>query len=249
MSKPAVLLLHGGMHGGWCWRRVRPLLTGEGYEVHCPTLTGLGDRSHLGGAEIDLSAHICDVMNVIEAEELEDFLLVGHSYAGMVISGVADQLPSETLDLLYLDALVPESGQSASDIVSRGADYTIFEDGMLPFIPGYDFGLTDPADIAWVRRRIGRQSVRTVTEPLDLATDLSRFRRSYVECVQQRDGQMQMEAIARVAARVAADASWHCERLEAPHDCMISHPRETADAIIAAAERRTAARGMALVAG
>jgi len=226
------------MHGGWCWRRVRPLIQAAGYEVHSPTLTGLGDRAHLGGRDVDLLLHVQDILRFIEAEELDDFLLVGHSYGGMVISGVADHLPTAALDLLYLDALVPGSGEAAADLVPRGLDYGQFEDGMLPFLPGYDFGLTDPSDIAWVRRRITPQSVRTVTEPLRLVSDLSRFRRSFVECTAARGGQAQMAAIARRAIQLAADPAWHVERLDAPHDCMISHPAETAAIILAAAERR-----------
>lgn len=173
LKKPDILLVHGGMHGGWCWRRVMPLLAAAGHDVHCPTLTGLGSRAHLGGRTVDLSLHIEDIMRVVETEELTDFLLVGHSYAGMVISGVADRRSGNTLDLLYLDALVPADGEAAADLVPRNIDYATFADGMLPVIPGYDFGLNDPADTAWVRRRVTPQSVRTVTEPIRLTSDLS----------------------------------------------------------------------------
>lgn len=228
----AFLLVHGGMHGGWCWKRVRRLIAKAGHDVVAPTLTGLGHRSHLGAADVDLQTHITDVLHCIDCEEMEDFVLVGHSYAGMVITGVADRIPDRIAHLVYLDALVPTDGESAADIVPRGVDYGIFADGMLPVIPGYDFGLTEPEDIAWVRRRTTPQSVRTVTQRLSVSTDLSRLRRWFIECVAQREGHIQMVGIAKRAHRIASDPTWSHLVLNAGHDCMISHPVETAEILM-----------------
>ena len=200
-----------------------------------PTLTGLGQRSHLCGSEINLSNHVDDILKCVEAEELENFILVGHSYAGMVITGVADRIPDRISALVYLDALVPEDGECAADLVSRGVDYSIFADGMLPVIEDYDFGLTDPEDIAWVRRRITQQSVATVTEALRFKTNLSRTRRVFVECTEERAGQPQMHAIASIAERLSTDPSWRLHKLTAGHDCMISNAEETARLLLAIA--------------
>jgi len=226
------VLLHGGMHGGWCWKRVRPLLAQAGHDVLTPTLTGLGFRAAGHGREVDLQTHVDDVVRFVEFEELQDFVLVGHSYGGMVITGAAGRLGTRISHLVYLDALVPEDGEAARDIVSRGMDDSVFPDGMLPPAPGYDFGVTDPEDIAWVRRRITPQSVGTLTQPVRIGGDLSRLRRSFIECVEEREGAPLMAGIAERAARVAADPSWSHHVLKAGHDCMISHPRETADLLL-----------------
>ena len=106
------VLVTGAWHGAWCWKRVRKALAAEGHEVFTPTLTGLGDRSHLLSKEVDLETHIKDVINLIRWEELNEVVLVGHSYGGMVITGVADRIGDRISSLVYLDAFVPENGQS-----------------------------------------------------------------------------------------------------------------------------------------
>ena len=111
------VLVHGAWHGGWCWKRVRPLLESRGHLVFTPTLTGLGERSHLLARETGLETHIADVVNVIRWEELSEVVLCGHSYGGMVISGVADRVPDRIRSLVYLDAFVPSDGQSLFDFL------------------------------------------------------------------------------------------------------------------------------------
>src|SRR5580698_6932911 len=96
------VLVHGVWHGGWCYKRVAVLLRKAGHEVYTPTLTGLGERSHLMSPTIDLDTHITDVVNVIKTEDLSDIILVGHSYGGMVVTGVADALPDRIRSLVYL---------------------------------------------------------------------------------------------------------------------------------------------------
>src|SRR5574340_886568 len=105
------VLVHGGFHGGWCWKKVTPLLRAAGHEVYTPTLTGLGERVHLASPEIDLSTHIQDVVNVLEYEDLREVVLVGHSYGGMVIAGVADRAAPRVAHLVYFDALVAGDGE------------------------------------------------------------------------------------------------------------------------------------------
>jgi pimeloyl-ACP methyl ester carboxylesterase len=115
-AKPVMLLVHGAWGGGWAFREVDRLLTADGFKVYRPTLTGQGDRSHLSSPDVDLSNHIQDIVNVIEWENLHDITLVGHSYGGMVITGVADRVPDRIGRLIYLDALLPENGESVNDI-------------------------------------------------------------------------------------------------------------------------------------
>src|SRR5262245_27253642 len=104
------VLVHGGAHGGWCYQRVARILRADGHEVYTPTLTGCGERAHLVSAEVDLETHIADVVAVLEYEDLEDVVLVGHSYGGMVITGVADRAPERIGRLVFLDAANPKNG-------------------------------------------------------------------------------------------------------------------------------------------
>src|SRR5512147_74848 len=105
------VLVHGAWHGGWCWRRVADRLAAAGQRVFCPTLTGLGERAHLLTRQVNLSTHIADVVGLLEAEELSDVVLCGHSYGGMVITGVAARAKSRLRQLVYLDSAVIEDGE------------------------------------------------------------------------------------------------------------------------------------------
>ena len=111
------VLVHGAWHGGWCWSRVARRLRAAGHEVHTPTLTGLGDRSHLMSRSVNLQTHVQDVANLLHWEELNDIVLCGHSYGGMVITGVANRLAKRIKSLVYLDAFVPENGQAVLDFM------------------------------------------------------------------------------------------------------------------------------------
>src|SRR5438128_12397775 len=110
----AFVLVHGAWHGAWCWRRVAPLLAAQGHRVHAVTLTGVGERAHLMSPAIDLETHIADVAGLIEAEELQDVVLVVHSYAGMIGTAIADRMPGKIQHLVYIDAVIPEPGESSA---------------------------------------------------------------------------------------------------------------------------------------
>jgi pimeloyl-ACP methyl ester carboxylesterase len=111
------VLVHGSCHGGWCWKKLTPLLRNAGHIVYTPTLTGLGERTHLVSRDIDLYTHILDIVQVFEYEELDEIILVGHSYGGMVIGGVADKIPHKIKSLVYLDGYIPQDNKSAFDII------------------------------------------------------------------------------------------------------------------------------------
>ena len=110
--------MHGAWGGGWDWKHVDQLLTADGHKIYRPTLTGQGERSHLASTNIDLDTHIQDIVNVILWEDLHDVVLVGHSYGGMVITGVADRVPGRIKQMVYLDALLPENGENVDAIIS-----------------------------------------------------------------------------------------------------------------------------------
>jgi pimeloyl-ACP methyl ester carboxylesterase len=113
----AFVLVHPAWLGGWCWRKTAPLLRARGHDVHAPTLTGLGERAHLVRRDIGLATHVEDVVNVLEFEDLRGVILVGNSSGGMVITGVAERAPERIAQLVYLDAFVPEHGQSLVDLL------------------------------------------------------------------------------------------------------------------------------------
>ena len=118
-ARPTIMIVHGAWGGAWAFRKVDAELREKGYNVYRPELTGLGERVHLSRPDIGLSTHIDDVVNAILFEDLHDIILVGHSYGGMVITGVADRVPDRIKRLVYIDALVPNDGESASSIVGN----------------------------------------------------------------------------------------------------------------------------------
>lgn len=111
-----IVFVHGAWGGGWQFHKVQPLLENSGYRIYRPTLTGLGERVHLAGPEVGLATHIEDIVNVIEFEDLHDIILVGHSYGGMVIAGVAERIPQRIARLVYMDAILPENGESVDSL-------------------------------------------------------------------------------------------------------------------------------------
>jgi pimeloyl-ACP methyl ester carboxylesterase len=113
------VLVHGAWHGGWCWRRVADRLRSDGHAVFTPTLTGLGERSHLLRPGIDLATHVADIVNVMRCERLSDVVLCGHSYGGFVISGVAEEMPALIRSIVFLDAFVPKSGDKCKNSLRR----------------------------------------------------------------------------------------------------------------------------------
>jgi pimeloyl-ACP methyl ester carboxylesterase len=165
------VLVHGAWHGAWCWKRVLPMLWGFGHRAFAVSLTGVGERAHLLSPDIRLQTHINDVLAVIEAEELQGAVLVGHSYAGMIITGVADQLadPSRLERLVYVDAVVPQSGERWSSTHNEETQAArraaIAEHGTLPPPSPDIFGLHG-ADADWVARRQTPHSGSVYDDPL-----------------------------------------------------------------------------------
>lgn len=221
------VLVHGAWHGGWCWRRVAEGLRRAGHEVWTPTLTGLGERYHLASADIGLSTHIRDICAVLEWEELEGVILVGHSYGGMVITGVAEASAERLARLVYLDAFVPEDGARVADIIDAAFQARIREaaargrriDGVP--VPAPDlFGVTDPEDAAWLSRRLVPHPPGSLTEPIALPRNRAAgLKRSYVYCDAPAMG-----LFGRFAAQAEADPSWDLHVLHTGHDAMVSDP-------------------------
>src|SRR5262245_51808475 len=181
------LIGHGAWSAAWAWKKVRPLLRAAGHEVFTPTYTGLGERAHLVSRAITLDTHIADVLGVIDCEDLKDIVLVGHSYGGMVATGVADRAPERIAKLVYLDAFVPESGQSLQDLLPEPArvrqrDSAAAQgDGWLT-PPNPSPPDTSPEDLAWIAPRRRWQPAGTLAQRIALRHAGSPAPRTYVYC-------------------------------------------------------------------
>ena len=229
LEKTAIVLVHGAWHGAWCWRRVLPLLRGAGIQSHAVTLTGVGERAHLLSPTIDLHTHIEDVIGLIETEELQRVVLVGHSYAGMVITGVADRLQQEQAGLLvhlvYLDAALPrpgDSGSSAHSEDTRLARISASQSSRGLSFPPPDaslFGLSG-ADRDWVNRRQTPQPFRLYQQPLQFdAARVDAVPRTFIDCTQPA-----LATIAPSRVRVRSEPGWNVVEMATGHDPMVSEP-------------------------
>ncbi len=167
------VLVHGAWHGGWCWRRVSDLLEAKGHKVFTPTLTGLGERSHLMRAGIDVSTHATDVVNLMKWERLKDVVLCGHSYGGMVVSGAAEQMAGQIGSIVFLDAFVPDNGDSMAALTSPAVRDNLKIAGErgdlgVPARSAAAF-LVNEKDQAWVDAMCVPQPIGTMMEVLKLS--------------------------------------------------------------------------------
>jgi pimeloyl-ACP methyl ester carboxylesterase len=230
------VLVHGGGHGGWCYQRVARLLRAEGHEVYTPTLTGLGERAHLLDDRVDLALHVADVAAVLRVEDLRDVILVGHSYGGMVITGAADREADRVGRLVYLDAATPVHGQSLVDVagpvINAVRPMGEVVDGIeLVLLPapeaGMLYGVTDPADLAWMAERLTGHPWRCFAQPLMLENEdalwaIPQFHIVCTSTLATRDADLM--ARARAEGRL-----WD---FDTGHDLMITEPKRTADALL-----------------
>jgi pimeloyl-ACP methyl ester carboxylesterase len=230
------VLVHGGGHGGWCWQRLAPLLRAAGHEVYTPTLTGLGERSHLMRPDTDLDTHIADVVGVLNYEGLAGTILVGHSYGGMVITGVADRALERVAQLVYLDAAMPRNGESLRDLAPLHMDFAHrdarFDHGVeLVLWPtpesGRIYGVTDPHWLEWMAGKLTPHPWKSFIQPLRLAheAEVLRIPRTNIHC----------SASLRNRQPETADRAYQADRvweIDTGHDLMITEPRAVADMLL-----------------
>jgi len=169
------VLVHGAWHGGWCWGKVAATLRGRGHTVVTPTQTGLGERSHLLSKSISMDMFVEDIVNVLKFEDLKDVILVGHSFGGPPITGTADRVPERIKQLIYLDAAMLQGGQSVFSLIPEelvAARRKLAQDtsgGLsIPPPPAATFGLSDPAQQAWLTARLTPHPLGTYETPLTL---------------------------------------------------------------------------------
>ena len=230
------VLCHGAWGGGWSYRRVAKHLRDAGHEVFTPTYTGLGERSHLANPDISLSTHVADVRGVIRYEELDGFVLVGHSYGGMVITGVAEAEWQKIIRIVYLDAFLPKPGQSLVDQTpdgGKGALKVVAEQGdgwRMPRPPNSIHETVPDDDRAWILRNTCDQPVKTMTEAYEGAENhLKIADKIYVLCTLRTE-----TPFFPIAERLRGDPAWRVEELPTHHHLAMSMPKETAEIISSA---------------
>jgi pimeloyl-ACP methyl ester carboxylesterase len=228
------VLVHGAWHGSWCWARVRAALSDAGHSVFTPTLTGVGERSHLLAPHINLSTHISDVANLIKWEALSNVILCGHSYAGGVISGVADRIPKQIGALVYLDAFVLGNGESTHDVLpAEAAQMQISlanEQGAgwkVPPIPAVAFNVNE-ADREWVDRQCTAHPLACFTEKLVLSGAGAAI--ADVTYVEATDYPESVFAGSRERAR---SHGWKLAEIFGGHDVMLDKPQELVSRLLA----------------
>jgi pimeloyl-ACP methyl ester carboxylesterase len=233
------VLVHGGGHGGWCYQPVARLLQARGHTVYAPTLTGLGERSHLLSPAIDLDLHIRDVVALLHYEDLHDVVLVGHSYGGMVITGIADRAADRVGKLVYLDAANPVNGESLVDVagpvINAVRPMGEVVDGVeLVLLPapgaGAFYGVTDPDVVAWMDERLTGHPWACFEQPLVLTNEdalwsIPQFHIVCTSTLATRDAGLIERA--RAAGRL-----WD---IDTGHDLMLTEPQWVADTLGAVA--------------
>jgi pimeloyl-ACP methyl ester carboxylesterase len=233
LTMASFVLVHGAWHGGWCYSRVTKILRAAGHDVFTPTLTGLGERSHLLRPDINLDTHIADVTNVIKWENLSNVVLCGHSYGGMVVTGVADAVPDKVAAVVYLDAFVPEDGDSTMSLVSKERQAMILRDaeaygGDAAAAPAVELFDVNAADREWVREKLTPQPMGTLQQTIRLNGNYRTPRRTYVYAKGRATSAPFYEKCLR-------DPTWTVLVTEhGGHDQMIDDPASVADILMRA---------------
>src|SRR5262249_15957485 len=219
------VVAHGAWSSAWAWKKMRPLIRAAGHELWTPSYTGLGERAHLANPAIDLDTHIADVIGVLEMEDLRDIVLIGHSYGGMVATGVADRARSRVAQVVYLDAFVPRTGQSVFDLQpgeargrmpdparSKGDGCRIPPNPMPPDPPA--------PDVAWAAPRRLPQPLKTFETPLRLTSGEQSPPRSYIYCQRAAPG----DVFRQFAERAQREAGWRYFEIDSSHNPHITAP-------------------------
>lgn len=245
-SKPATfVLVPGQWTGAFVWHKVAPLLRAAGHDVYPVTCTGLGERLHLASPAIDLDTFITDVVNVLEFEDLRDVILVGHSFGGMIIAGVAERAPERLAQLVYLDASAPEDGQNdynfdfpAQEAYDAGVAADIagaMEAGMPGFVPVYPEvvewvrGMVeDPDEAEWFIAKLVPHPQLTKLQPVRLGNPAAAaLPRAFIFCAKDP-----LDFSARIAERVRSDPAWRFLELDGNHLVNLNDPEGTAEALM-----------------
>jgi pimeloyl-ACP methyl ester carboxylesterase len=239
------VLVHGAWHGGWAWNDVKRLLEAEDHRVIAPTLSGLAEQTVSGSGEIGLKTHVNDVISIIEEKRLKNVVLVGHSYGGMVITGVVDQMRDRIDQIVYLDAAVPDHGQSMISYGPPISDQELEEktqlikmlssnDRTFDVLPPEAFGIPPSHPrYDWVKTQLRPHPMQTWLDPIMLENGGSNgLRRTYIHCVAPVLTQTNFPYVAAVAK---GSADWDYAELRTGHDAMVTAPEDVAQLLLAGA--------------
>jgi pimeloyl-ACP methyl ester carboxylesterase len=217
------LVCHGAWSGGWAWKKMHPLMQAAGHRLVTPTYTGLGERAHLASPAVDLETHILDVLNVIQYEDLRDIVLIGHSYGGMVATGVADRARERIAQLIYLDAFVPRDGQSLFDLNEPAVDAmraaAKAREGwrVPPSPPPPD---TSAADLDWLNARRVSMPIKCFEARLKLQHGETNLPRSYIYATRIE----RADTFGQFAARARSEPGWRYFEVDASHTPNVTAP-------------------------
>ncbi|MFY9965704.1 MAG: alpha/beta fold hydrolase [Nitrososphaeraceae archaeon] len=219
------VLVHGSCHGGWCWKKLIPLLNRNGHNVYTPTLTGLGERSHLVNKSIVLDTHILDIVQLLEYEDLDEVILAGHSYGGLVIGGVTEKVSHRVQRLVFLDAYIPQDNKSAFDIIpgleTIYKERRLEEEGKEWLVKSYtpeEFGVTNPDDIKWMSSRLSPMPWHTHDQPIRITNmNFQTLPKSFISFSEFGHSQFKTQK---------SDVGWDYHELMSGHDAMITAPNE-----------------------
>lgn len=235
------VLVHGAWRGSWIWKRVRRLLLAQGHEVFTTTHTGVADRSHLSLPSVNLDTHITDVANLLRWEELSDVILVGHSYGGCVISGVADRVPERIAALVYLDAFVLENGECLNDKIPQDVRRQriaqakeVGEGWNLPPIPAEEFNV-NPKDRDWVNRQSTWQSLACFEQRLQLTGALNQIKNVTYIWASDWSPSPFPQFYEKAKAK-----GWKTLAIDCGHDVMLDRPEELTRELLAVSARNAA---------
>jgi pimeloyl-ACP methyl ester carboxylesterase len=219
------LVCHGAWSAGWAWKKMHPLMAARGHRLVTPTCTGLGERAHLANPSIDLETHIQDILNVIKYEDLREIVLIGHSYGGMVATGVADRARDSIAQLIYLDAFVPGDGQSLLDLneparprmqelAKAGGGWRVPPNPTPPDTP--------QADLEWLAARRVDMPIKCFQMPLKLHGGMPALPRSYIYATRITPA----DTFGPFAKRAKSEQGWNYYEIDASHSPHVTTPEE-----------------------
>ena len=221
-SKKTFLVCHGAWSGGWAWKKMHPLMQAAGHRLITPTYTGLGERVHLANGSISLETHIEDMLNVVKFEDLRDIVLLGHSYGGMGATGVADRARDRVAQLIYLDAFVPEDGQSLLDLneADRQRMNELVKDGGWRVPPRPLSPDTPAADAEWLNARRVDMPVKCFDTRLELHGGRLTLPRSYIYATRITPA----DTFGQFARRTKNEAGWRYFEIDSTHTPNVTAP-------------------------
>jgi len=221
------MFVHGSCHGGWCWKKILPYFDSNEFNIYLPTLTGLGERSHLVNEMTDLYTHVEDILQIFKYEDLSGVILIGHSYAGLVIGGVAEMIPEKIKLLIYIDAYIPQDGKTAFDLdpglMDLYKERTMKDQNkpwlVRPYTPS-EFGISNVKDIEWMESKLVPMPLLTHTQPIIVQNkETTKIPRAFITTSEFGEDMFQRQ-------NMEAKKKWDYYELKRGHDVMITAPEE-----------------------